>query len=175
MSDRIRDERDPFWRSRDKRILDAHLAALWAASRATDIDAEIARRRRSDYLESCAAEARRLRIDLLEEIASTSIAVKDKWHRGLADITLTDYTAADQLEKLKTQVDFWTRLYESNPTGSTPDHPVRTSNPVLLRLELEDEQRRTRQRAVASEAAAIADSLDGLIDAVRRYDSARHG
>lgn len=73
MSDRMRDYRDPFWNARDKRIRKAHLGALGAAGRIDDLDAEIARRRRDEYLTSCAEELGRGKARLLADISALTV------------------------------------------------------------------------------------------------------
>jgi hypothetical protein len=187
-----------FRRQQNRRIRDADLAALGAARRGNDIGAEIVRRRQADYLATCAAEVQRRGADLLDDIASTSVGPKDRWHRRLQEIQLTDPGAAAELENLKAEVDAYSRLMATFSAISAPGtrQPAMDADPLGFRSEawanrradaneaaangavslaFPAEEWAERRRADANEAAAVASSLAGLIDAVQRHQSALRG
>jgi len=191
MSDRMRDYRDPFWRARDKRIRKAHLGALGAAGRISDLDDKIARRRRSEYLTSCAEELGRGKARLLEDTSALTVWTNDRWRQRLEQLDLTSAGAADELGQLQQDVERYRRMLET-PAGSWPAPPSfldlgtrpsttrpapeprkRPINPVLLRFQREEEERDARNRAGARQLASVVASLVSLIDSVRRYQSAR--
>jgi hypothetical protein len=185
-------DRDHFRRRQNRRIRDADLGALEAAGRVAEIDAEIARRRQADHLASCAAEVQRRGADLLDEIASTSVGPKARWHRRLQQIQLTGPEAADELETLKAEVDAYTRLMRTfsaiSATGTR--RPAMDADPLRFPTQAWTDRRADaneaatagavspafpagvwaeHRRADENNAAAIASSLAGLIDAVRRH------
>lgn len=194
MSDRMRDYRDPFWRARDQRILKAHLGALAAAGRIDELNTEIAKRRRSEYLTSCLDDLRRGRARLLDEISALTVGTKDRWRQPLEQLDLTNAGAADELEELRRDVKGYRCIFE-RPADSWPTTlslpgfgamPWTTSplpearkpplSAVTLRLQREAEEhaaeRAARNQAAVRELTSVVSSLGNLIDSVRRYESA---
>ncbi|MGH3930933.1 MAG: hypothetical protein ACRDTF_13260 [Pseudonocardiaceae bacterium] len=191
MSDRIGDYRDPFWSARDKRIRKAHLGALGAAGRIDDVDNKIAKRRRDEYLTSCADDLRQGKARLLEEISALTVGTKASWHQRLEQLDLTSAGAADELGQLQQDVEWYRRMFET-PADSWPTMPSLSGfgampsttrpipesrklpiNAVTLRFQREAEEREARNQAGARQLTSVASSLGRLIDSVHRYESAR--
>ncbi len=171
MSDRIGDYRDPFWNARDKRIRKAHLDAIAATGRINDLNADIASKRRAEYLQTCLDDVYRERATVLVALATVTAPGKGEWAERLEAITLTRAPALDELDQLRQDVERLRRMFTYTPRGPGLDDG--SINPVLLRMQWEEEERAARSRDYASQFDPVIAGLGSMIDAVRRYVSAR--
>ncbi len=170
MSDRIGDYRDPFWSARDRRIRKAHLAGLGTSRRIKDLDAEIEGKRRAEHVQSCLDDVRREKGRVLAELSALIVPPKDRWTQRLESVDPGGMSALDELERLRQDVERHRGMF----TFTTPlEPPERTINPVLLRLQREEEERQDRRRSVAAQFDPVISALGDLVDSVRRYESAR--
>jgi hypothetical protein len=170
MSDRIGDYRDPFWSARDRRIRKAHLAGIATSRRVKDLDAEIEAKRRAEYIQSCVDDVRRDKGRALAELSALIVPPKDRWTQRLESIDPTGTSALDELERLRQDVQRHRAIFRFT---IPPESLERTINPVLLRLQHEEEERQDRRRSIAAQLDPVISALEDLIDSVRRYESAR--
>jgi hypothetical protein len=185
---------DYFRRQQNRRIREAELAGLRAAGRASDLDTEIARRKRSEKLKECHDRMHKEKASILESISQHWLCTR--WSQQLNDIDLTSPGAEEELKRLVQDVegyggyggfklpdpppwwknvpglDKWaiTREVRRAVTGGLDDLYTMTS----LGREMEERERNQQRERVASDLASIVSSLNFLLTNVRLYGHYRN-
>ncbi len=172
MSDRTGDYRDPFKDSQNRRLRKNYLGGINDVARIDALNAEIAAKGRAERVQARADDARAERGRVLAELTALTAPDSRRWAETLAAIDLTGGTALDELGELRGAVQRYQRIFL--PPGASPLDPGKRSiEPVLMRLQWEQEERDARRRATAAEFDPVLAGLASLIDAVERYRSAR--
>src|SRR6267142_4770330 len=111
MGYRENERRDPYVRRLSEKIRENEIAGKRAADRVSDLNNDIARRRRSEEAKRFFEQMHEKKASALELISRCSSVHKDKWYEHLNSIDLTRHSADTELKNLLEEVERDRRLW----------------------------------------------------------------